>query len=165
MVLATYGAAAVLSAGSAPRAGGAVHGIGRLSTVCAVAVQLNHTVVGAVDASASARWLAEMLGLPAPQPAGHFWQVSTANDVGLDFASMPSGATVVPQHYAFLISEHEFDLVHARLLEGGHDTWADPRQQHPGEINHHHGGRGMYFLSNDGHYLEVLTRPYGAVPV
>jgi len=126
-----------------------------------VAIELNHTIVGAKDAEASARWLAEVLGLPEPVQAGHFWQVETANGVGLDFASV-GDAEVVPQHYAFLISEEEFDEVHARLLLGDHDIWADPRQRYPGRINTNDGGRGVYFLSNDGHYLEVITRPYGS---
>lgn len=127
-----------------------------------MAIELNHTVVGAQDAERSARWLVDMLGLPDPEPAGFFWQVELANGVALDFATMPEGVAVVPQHYAFLISEDEFDEVHGRLLVGDHDIWADPRQRYPGEINHHDGGRGVYFLSNDGHYLEVITRPYGS---
>lgn len=127
-----------------------------------MAIELNHTVVGARDAETSARWLSEMLGLGDPEPAGFFWQIELANGVALDFASMPDSVDVVPQHYAFLISEAEFDEVHGRLLVGDHDIWADPRQRYPGQINHHDGGRGVYFLSNDGHYLEVITRPYGS---
>lgn len=126
-----------------------------------MAIELNHTIVGAVDAEASARWLAEMLGLDQPVHVGHFWQVRMANGVDLDFASM-GDEPVVPQHYAFLISEDEFDEVHGRLLLGDHDIWADPGQRYPGEINHNDGGRGVYFLSNDGHFLEVITRPYGS---
>jgi hypothetical protein len=125
-----------------------------------VAVQLNHTIVAARDARASALWLAEMLGLPEPEPAGHFWQVSLANGIDLDFAS--TDETITSQHYAFLISEAEFDEVHGRLLEGDHDLWADPGKRHPGRINTNDEGRGVYFLSNDGHFLEVLTRPYGS---
>lgn len=125
-----------------------------------MAVQLNHTIVDAVDAEASARWFAEMLGLAEPVRAGYFWQIETANGVALDFA--PFGdRPISPQHYAFLISEDEFDLVHGRLVFGGYDIWADPGQRYPGEINHNDGGRGVYFLSNDGHFLEVITRPYG----
>jgi hypothetical protein len=126
-----------------------------------VAVELNHTIVGAVDAQAAARWLADLLGLPPPEPTGPFWQVTLANGVALDFASV-GDQPVVPQHYAFLISEDEFDEVHGRLLAGDRDIWADPHQRYPGEINHNDGGRGVYFLSDDGHFLEVLTRPYGS---
>jgi hypothetical protein len=126
-----------------------------------MSVELNHTIVGAGDAETSARWFAEMFGVGAPEHLGHFWQVSTANGVSLDFASV-GDADVVPQHYAFLVSEDEFDVIYRRVVDGGLEHWADPTQQHPGEINHHDGGRGVYFLSNDGHFLEIITRPYGS---
>jgi extradiol dioxygenase family protein len=124
-----------------------------------VPVQLNHTIVAAYAAEASARWVAEMLGVDGPEHVGPFWQVTTANGVGLDFASVRD---ITPQHYAFLIGEDDFDGVYTRLRERGLEHWADPMQRRPGEINHRDGGRGVYFLSPDGHFLEVLTRPYGS---
>jgi len=127
-----------------------------------MAIALNHTIVAASDAETSARWVAEVLGLPEPERLGHFWQVTTANGVGLDFASVGEGDDVVPQHYAFLISEEDFDGVYGRIQHREMDHWADPRQSLPQQINRHDGGRGVYFLSNDGHYLEVITRPYGS---
>jgi hypothetical protein len=132
-----------------------------LSYDAGVAVELNHTIVGAAEAETSARWLTDMLGLAAPERAGFFWQVTLANGVALDFAPV-GDAPIAPQHYAFLISEADFDGVHGRLLAGDHDIWADPQQRYPGQINHNDGGRGVYFLSNDGHFLEVITRPYGS---
>ena len=37
-----------------------------------------------------------------------------------------------------------------------------PVQAHgPGEINHEDGGRGLYWEGPDGHWLEIITRPYG----
>jgi catechol 2,3-dioxygenase-like lactoylglutathione lyase family enzyme len=124
-------------------------------------VQLNHTIVAARDAEGSARWFAEMFGVDAPLPLGHFWQITTANGVGLDFASSRD-REIHPQHYAFLISEDDFDAIYGRVVARSIEHWADPRQAHPGEINTHDGGRGVYFLSPDGHYLEILTRPYGS---
>jgi hypothetical protein len=126
-----------------------------------MAIELNHTIVAAADAETSARWLADLLGLDAPGHAGHFWQVKLANGVDLDFISV-GDEPITSQHYAFLISESEFDEVHGRLLVGDHDIWADPGQRYPGQINQNDGGRGVYFLSNDGHFLEVITRPYGS---
>lgn len=126
-----------------------------------MAVELNHTIVAARDAATSATWFAELFGLPAPVRFGHFWQVETANGVGLDFASAGDGA-IAGQHYAFLVSEPEFDDIYGRIVDRGIDHWADPMQRRPGEINRHDGGRGVYFLSNDGHYLEIITRPYGS---
>ncbi len=125
-------------------------------------VALNHTVVGAVDARVSAHWLAEMLGLAEPFAFGPFWQVDLDNGVSLDFASVGTGERIAPIHYAFLITEERFDDVYDRISTRGFEHWADPGQHRPGEINHHDGGRGVYFLSNDGHYLEVITRPYGS---
>lgn len=126
-----------------------------------MAIELNHTIVAAKDAEVSARWLAEMLGTAEPIHAGRFWQVTTANGVGLDFASVDRD-DFARIHYAFLVSEGEFSTIYGRISERGLEHWADPRRSKPGEINHNHGGRGVYFPSNDGHHLEILTRRYGS---
>ena len=126
-----------------------------------MAIDLNHTIVAAGDAETSARWLAELFDLDPPQPFGHFWQVTTGNGVGLDFASVSGGEEIRSIHYAFLVSEDEFTAIHDRITERGIDHWADPGRRRPGEINTRDGGRGVYFPSNDGHFLEILTVPYG----
>jgi catechol 2,3-dioxygenase-like lactoylglutathione lyase family enzyme len=125
-----------------------------------MAAQLNHTIVWSTDQSKSARFLADMLGRPAPVRFSHFDVVELDNGVSLDFADVEG--PIRPQHYAFLIGEADFDAVLARIREKGLDHWADPRRQRPGEINHNDGGRGVYFPDPDGHYLEVITRPYGS---
>ncbi|MCC8401480.1 VOC family protein [Paraburkholderia sp. MMS20-SJTN17] len=122
--------------------------------------QLNHTIVWCSNQSASARFLAEMLGRPAPGRFGHFDVVELDNGVSLDFAEVEG--KIQPQHYAFLISEADFDAVFTRIKDRGLEFWADPRGHRPGEINHNDGGRGVYFHDSDGHYLEVITRPYGS---
>lgn len=124
-------------------------------------VQLNHTIVLATDKKASARFLAGMLGLRVEPQFGPFIPVSTANGVTLDFADAGE-RQIVPQHYAFLISEEEFDEVFARIRDAGLTYWADPHGTRPGEINHNDGGRGVYWDDPDGHRLEVITRPYGS---
>ena len=127
-----------------------------------MAVELNHTIVASRDPAASATWLAEMLGLDAPIQFGHFWQVSTGNGVNLDFDGRGPDDEIVPQHYAFLISEDEFDVIYGRIVERGIDHYADPMGRRRGEINHNDGGRGVYFADPSGHWLEILTRPYGS---
>jgi hypothetical protein len=42
------------------------------------------------------------------------------------------------------------------------EHWPGPSRSRQGEINHNDGGRGVYFLSPDGHYLEIITRRYGS---
>jgi catechol 2,3-dioxygenase-like lactoylglutathione lyase family enzyme len=121
-------------------------------------VQLNHTIVAARDKREAASFLADLLGLSAPTTFGPFSVVQLANDVSLDFID---DAEAHPRHYAFLVAEDEFDEIFARIRARGLDFWADPFQQHPGEINTHDGGRGMYWLDPNGHVLEIITRPYG----
>jgi catechol 2,3-dioxygenase-like lactoylglutathione lyase family enzyme len=123
-------------------------------------VHLNHTIVWSSDQTKSARFLAEMLGRPAPVGFAHFDVVELDNGVSLDFAT--AEAPIRPQHYAFLISEAAFDAVLERIIKGGIEHWADPARTRPGAINHNDGGRGVYFVDPDGHYLEVITRPYGS---
>jgi len=126
-----------------------------------MAIELNHTIVAASDAEASARWLAELFDTDPPDRFGRFWQITTANGVGLDFASVGQSDEIRPIHYAFLVSEDEFSAIHGRIVERGMDHWADPGRSRPGEINTRDGGRGVYFLANDGHFLEISTVPYG----
>lgn len=125
-----------------------------------MAVQFNHTIVWSSDQTISSRFLAEILGRPAPVRFGHFDVVELDNGVSLDFADAES--PIRPQHYAFLISEADFDIVLGRIIKRGLEYWADPARRRPGEINHNDGGRGVYFPAPDGHYLEVITRPYGS---
>lgn len=126
-----------------------------------MAVHLNHTIVHSHDGSASAAWFADMLGLDAPVRFGPFWQITTANGVNLDFHQGDRRDDITPQHYAFLITEEEFDAVYGRIIERGIDHYADPAGRHQREINHNDGGRGVYFPDPNRHWLEVITRPYG----
>ena len=124
-------------------------------------VTLNHTIVYCRDKRASASFLSEILGLPAPTGFGPFAVVQVANDVSLDFLEE---ATVRPQHYAFLVDENEFDQIHGRILARGIPYWADPGVRQPQQMNTNDGGRGLYWLDPDSHVLEILTVPYGGWP-
>ncbi|OBA63365.1 bleomycin resistance protein [Mycobacterium sp. 1100029.7] len=127
-----------------------------------MAISFNHTIVAARDKRESAEFLAELFGLPSPQPFGNFMVVALEHGVNLDFANAPEGEEIRRQHYAFLVSEPEFDAIYDKIASRGLAHWADPRQSRPGEINHNHGGRGVYFLDPAGHAMEILTRPYGS---
>jgi catechol 2,3-dioxygenase-like lactoylglutathione lyase family enzyme len=127
-----------------------------------VSVEFNHTIVLSRDREESARFLAGILGLEVGEPAGMFLPVTTANGVTLDFATV--GIDIPMQHYAFLVSEDEFDQALARLVADGVPIQADPHGKHPRRINRNDGGRGVYFLDPSGHGMEVFTRPYGSDP-
>jgi catechol 2,3-dioxygenase-like lactoylglutathione lyase family enzyme len=125
-----------------------------------MAVTLNHTIVSARDSEKTAAFLAEILDLPAPTRFGPFHVVDAANGVSLDV--LAADGAIAPQHYAFLVSEPEFDDIFGRIDRRNLSYWADPGQTKPAEINHHDGGRGVYFEDPNGHLLEILTRPYGS---
>ena len=122
--------------------------------------ELNHTIVWCSDKQRSAEFLTDILGLPPARPFFHFLVVELKNGVSLDYYQ--KDGPVSPQHYAFLVSDEEFDTGFARLQEQRLAYWADPARSKPGEINHHFGGRGVYFADPDEHLMELITRPYGA---
>jgi catechol 2,3-dioxygenase-like lactoylglutathione lyase family enzyme len=125
-----------------------------------MAVHLNHTIVRVRDKRESATFLAEILGLAEPTSFGPFLVVEVDNDVSLDFAD--ERGAVNPQHYAFLVGETEFDEIFERIRARGLTYWADPDRRRPGEINTNDGGRGLYWKEPSGHFLEIITRPYGS---
>jgi catechol 2,3-dioxygenase-like lactoylglutathione lyase family enzyme len=125
-----------------------------------MAVDFNHTIVSARDSQTSATFLAEVLGLSAPRRWGPFLMVTTDNGANIDF--MNADGEITPQHYAFLVSESEFDEIFGRIRERTLPYWADPAQTQRSEINRHDDGRGVYFEDPNGHLLEILTRPYGS---
>ena len=123
-------------------------------------VQFNHTIIKVRDKAEAAKFFADTLGLGPATTYGPFLCLETANGVSLDFADTEGEPS--PIHYAFLVDKADFDAILARLREQSVDYWADPFLREPGEINHNDGGRGVYFQDPAGHYLEILTRPYGS---
>ena len=126
-----------------------------------MAAKLNHTIVAARDNRESSLFLSEILGLDAPLLMGPFALVTVGDDLTLDF--MTSDGEIKSQHYAFLVSEAEFDEIFARIGKRGLSYWADPGQRKQGEINRWDDGRGVYFEDPNGHLLEILTRSYGSL--
>ena len=124
--------------------------------------KLNHTIVHARDKRASAAFYVEVMGFAAPRAFGPFLDVETGN--GVTLALLETGEDFEPQHYAFLVSDAEFDAVFARVQGRGLAYWADPAKQLKGKTNTHFGGRGVYFEDPGGHLLEIITRPYGDWP-
>ena len=122
--------------------------------------ELNHTIVWCSDKQHSADFLSQILGCPPARAFFHFLVVDLDNRVSLDFFQKDDD--VSPQHYAFLVSDAEFDAAFSRIEARGLDYWADPARTQPGQINRHFGGRGVYFRDPDDHLLELITRPYGA---
>lgn len=125
-------------------------------------IAFNHTIVCANDKRESAYFFTTLFGLPDPVQAGPFLAVALDHHASLDFSE--PGTEFSRQHYAFLVSENDFDAIYGRIQASKIEHWPDPRQSESGTINHNDGGRGVYFADPSGHFLEILTVPYGGWP-
>ena len=122
-------------------------------------ISLNHTIVHARDPATTAAFLTEILGLPPAKQLGHFTVVQVG-ETSLDLIA--GDGAIASRHFAFLVSEDEFDAIFGRIVARGLPWWADPFHAEPGAINRWDDGRGVYFDDPNGHVLEILTRPYGS---
>lgn len=118
-------------------------------------IVLNHTIVPAHDKDASARFFAEVFGLPYEGGAGHFAPVHINDSLTFDF---DDAASVETHHYAFHVSDQEFDAILDRVIMRDIPYGSDPWHTDNGQLNDWNGGRGFYFRDPNGHLLELLTR-------
>lgn len=117
-------------------------------------IELNHTIVPSEDKGLCAEFYARIFGFELLGPAGHFVQVRVSPSLVFDFDNREK---FEHHHYAFKVSEAEFDEIFGRIKE------QIPYGSGPGsvddmDINHRNDGRGVYFCDPDGHILELLTR-------
>ncbi|MYC24860.1 MAG: VOC family protein [Gammaproteobacteria bacterium] len=122
-----------------------------------MSVTLDHTIVSTRNKEETAKFLAEILELPEPVSWGHF-AIVQVGELSIDFVDTKD--EIQSRHFAFKVSEKEFDEIFARIQSKNLQYWADPSKNRPNEINTRDGGRGFYFYDPNGHFLEVLTRSY-----
>ena len=128
--------------------------------VLKMAVELNHTTVPAHDKEASAVFYTQLFGFEYQGPLGQFAPVQIkGQNLTLDFYT---GEQFERHHYAFKVSESEFDEIFERVKSQGLVYGSGPSTPEDGTINHWNGGRGVYFRDPNGHLLELLTRDYTA---
>ena len=122
-------------------------------------IELNHTIVPSHDKEKSVRFYERMFGFEYAGPFGHFAPIKIpSQNLTLDFADQE--AAFEPRHYAFKVSELEFDQIFGRVRGADLAYGSGPFSPEDGEINHWNGGRGVYFRDPSGHLLELLTRDY-----
>jgi len=120
-----------------------------------MAIELNHTIVPAHDPKASAQFLADILGVRVGPPVAHFTPVVLANRVTLDYDHYDE---VDEHHYAFAVSDAEFEAAFGRIRDAGITFYADPACRQPGQVySGKNGNRGTYFRDPNGHLMEILT--------
>lgn len=119
-------------------------------------IGLDHTIIPSKDQEAGARFMAKMFGLQYEGKWGHFSPVKV-NDLSLDWDTREH---FEPHHYAFLVTDQEFDEILSRVQAEGIPYGSGPQSQDDMEINHRHMGRGFYFRDADGHSWEMITHTY-----
>jgi catechol 2,3-dioxygenase-like lactoylglutathione lyase family enzyme len=120
-------------------------------------IQLDHTIVPARDKKASAEFFAEIFDLKVAPGDGYFAQVRINDALTLDFSDDPDIGGGFGHHYAFHVSDAEFDAIFRRVKARGLAYGSGPDSHTNGRINHRRGGRGFYFEDPSGHLLEVMT--------
>ncbi len=118
-------------------------------------ITLNHTIVPARDKVASAEFFARIFGLTYEGTMGHFAPVKVNDSLTLDFDNSDEFES---HHYAFHVSDEEFDAIFNRIQAEGLRYGSGPFESENMQINNRRGGRGVYFKDPDGHMLELLTR-------
>ena len=117
-------------------------------------IELNHTIVPSRDKEAAARFFARIFGLSYDGPQSHFAPVKINDSLTMDF---DDASDFDRHHYAFKVSEEEFDAMFGRIQEEKIPYGSGPRSSEDMEINHRRSGRGVYFRDPDGHLLELMT--------
>ena len=124
-----------------------------------MAIQLDHTIVSARDRDASAKQLANLLGVPhGPATAGPFYAVYINEDLTLDFVQADEDFPV--EHYCFRVDDETFDAILERIRAAGIQFRSSVRGLVDNRINNYHGGRGLYWNEPEGHQWEILTVSY-----
>jgi catechol 2,3-dioxygenase-like lactoylglutathione lyase family enzyme len=119
-------------------------------------ITLNHTIVPARNKEAAARFFAGIFGLHFEPSAGHFAPVRVNDALTLLFDDANSFES---HHYAFHVSDAEFDAILRRVEGAGLAYGSAPWKLDDGKLNDWNGGRGVYFKDPDGHVLELMTVP------
>lgn len=119
-----------------------------------MAILLDHTIVPARDKDESAKFFARIFGLAYEGSDGHFAPVRVNDELTFDFDNWDKFES---HHYAFKVSEADFDAIFARVRAEGLRYGSGPFSAEDMTINHRGGGRGFYFRDPNGHLLEVLT--------
>jgi len=122
-----------------------------------MAIRLDHLIVPSRNKVASAKFLAELLGVPWQESHGHFTPVYVNETLTLDFDDR---ADFERHHLCFHVGEREFDEIFGRIQAAQIPYRSTPRGESDMQINRRLGGKNVYWEDADGHVWEMLTVSY-----
>src|SRR5437773_7228595 len=117
-----------------------------------MAVRLDHTIVPAKDKLAAAQLFAEIFGLAVKPGQGRFAQVPVNDSLTMDFADEAEAWGHIPwdparsesHHYAFCVSDQEFEGILGRVKARGMAFGSGPRSHTDRQVSDRRGGRTIY---------------------
>ncbi|MBL4836160.1 MAG: VOC family protein [Kordiimonadaceae bacterium] len=128
----------------------------------ALEITLNHTIVPAIDRVVSAKWYEDIFGFEFVKEWGPFAVVKVNSSLVLDFMNTEKG--FAHHHYAFKVSDQDFDAIFERIqtqnIRFGSGPFKVSNGKYDDKINHLYGGRGVYFTDPNGHILKIITTDY-----
>ena len=120
-------------------------------------IQLDHFIVPSRNQIASARLLAELLGVPwAGAGVGPFSPVYINDGLTLDFIETTEDFPV--HHYCFRVGQAEFDAILERIKRAGIKYRSTVRGPVDMQVDPQYGN--VYWNEPDGHQWEMLTVSY-----
>jgi catechol 2,3-dioxygenase-like lactoylglutathione lyase family enzyme len=114
---------------------------------------------------ATARFFAKIMGLEVGK-IGHFAPVRISDTFVMDFANAddvslwePENGHFARMHYAFKVSDEEFDNIFGRVKEEGLRCGSGPGPKTPydRQIGHRPNDRCAYWDDLNGHSMELVT--------
>ena len=120
-------------------------------------ITLNHTIINAKNNIELAKFYEKIFGFKFLKVWEHFAVVKANSTLTLDFLTKNKFSK---QHYAFKVDDNQFDEIFEKIKAEGIVYGSDPYERDNMKINHHYGGRGVYFPDPSGHILEILTADY-----
>jgi len=126
-------------------------------------IQLDHLMVPSRNKVASAKLLAELLGVPWSETSiGPFSAVYVNDGLTLDFDQWTDD---IPQiHYCFRVDNAEFDRILARIRAANIPYRSNVHGPVDSQVAEYLGGRLVYWNEPDGHHWEMLTVSYARQP-
>ncbi len=122
-------------------------------------IEIDHTLVPSHHRLASARQLAELLGVPwAESGAGPFSPVFVNRGFTLDFVETTEPFPVY--HFCFRVKQAEFDAILGRIRAAGIKYRSSVRGPVDMQVDTDYGGNMVYWNEPDGHQWEMLTVSY-----
>jgi hypothetical protein len=118
---------------------------------------LDHLIVPSHDRKASARLLADLLGVKTGESFGVFSAVYVNASLTIDFMD---GEEFDVHHYCFSVTKEEFETILARLRDKNISYRSSPHGPMDMKINTDNGGKNLYWFDSDGHNWEILTVSY-----